>query len=198
MEGRFAEARDLYARSIAVYEEFGLRFRRAVRSIVGARIETLAGDLPAAERELRIGYSMLEEMGERGARSALAGFLADTLAQDAHDAEAERFATIARETAAETDVVPHVLWRRALARTRARRGDTLAAEELARAAVELADQTDFLDLRAGTRVALADVLRRAGRQEEASAYCEQARAQYEAKGNIAALRAIEESEEALS
>ena len=63
MEGSFVEARRLYADSIAVYEEFGLRFRRAVRSIVGAQIEALAGDLDAAERELRTGYAMLEEMG---------------------------------------------------------------------------------------------------------------------------------------
>ena len=45
MEGRFPEARELYADSVAVYDEFGLRFRRAVRTIVGAQIETLAGDL---------------------------------------------------------------------------------------------------------------------------------------------------------
>ena len=67
MEGHFTEARALYADSVAVYQEFGLRFRRAVRSIVGAQIESLAGDLAAAERELRTGYSMLEEMGESGA-----------------------------------------------------------------------------------------------------------------------------------
>ena len=58
----------------------------------------------------------------------------------------------------ETDVVPQVLWRRALARTTSRRGDHQAAEELAREAVELAGKTDFLDLRAGTLVALGNVL----------------------------------------
>ncbi len=133
MEGRFAEARTLYAESVAVYEEFGLRFRRAVRAIVGAQIESLAGDLAAAERELRTGHSMLEEMGERGARSTLAGCLADVLSLQGNDVEAEHFVEIARETAAETDVMPQVLWRRALARDD-RRGAAIsqAAEELAR------------------------------------------------------------------
>ena len=140
MEGRFAEARELYADSVAVYEEFGLRFRRAVRTIIGAQIESLAGDLGAAERELRTGYSMLEEMGERAARSTVAAVLADVLSMQEDDVEAERFVAIARETAAESDVLPQVLWRRALARTTARRGDTTAAEALAREAVELAER----------------------------------------------------------
>ena len=134
MEGSFAEARGLYSDSLAVYQEFGLRFRRAVRSIVGAQIETLAGDLPAAERELRAGYTTLEAMGERGVRSTLAGFLADILSVQGQDLEADEFSQIARDTAGETDVVPQVLWRRAQARTRARRGDVVEADELVRAA----------------------------------------------------------------
>ena len=190
MEGRFEDARKLYGDSIAVYEEFGLRFRRAVRCILGAQIEGLAGDLVAAEHELRVGYAMLEEMGERAVRSTVAGFLADVLALGEHDAEADRFIAITRDTAAESDVVPQVLWRRASARTAARRGEHATAEELCRAAGALADATDFPDLRAGTLVALGDVLGRAGRPEDATAALEAARTLYEQKGNIAALDAM--------
>jgi class 3 adenylate cyclase/tetratricopeptide (TPR) repeat protein len=186
MQGRFAEARELYARSVAVYEEFGLRFRRAVRSIIGAQIEALAGDLAAAEQELRTGYSMLEDMGERGARSTLAGCLADVLSSLGEDGEAERFAAIARETAADSDVMSQVLWRRALARTTARRDDPVTAEQLARDAVALADTTDALDLRAGTLVVLGHVLHDAGRVDDAAASAEKARTLYLVKGNIAA------------
>ena len=195
MEGRFTEARELYTRSVGVYEEFGLRFRRAVRSIVGAQIESLAGDLAAAEQELRTGYSMLEEMGERGARSTLAGCLADVLSSEGNDVEAERYAQIARETAAETDVMPQVLWRRALVRTAARRGDLTAAEELARSAVALAEGTDSLDLRAGTLVALGEVLREAEQSAAASASLAEAKALYVRKGNIAAMRIAESARE---
>ena len=188
MQGRFDEARELYAASIAVYEEFGLRFRRAVRSIVGAQIESLAGDLDAAEAELRAGYSMLDEMGERGTRSTVAGFLADVLSSASHDAEAERFVEITQETAGETDVVSQVLWRRARARTCARRGETRAAEQLARHASRLAEATDFLDLRAGTLAVLGEVLDAAGKSAPAAASVEAALEHYERKGNIAALR----------
>jgi tetratricopeptide (TPR) repeat protein len=191
MEGRFDEARELYADTVAVYEDFGLRFRRAARAIFGAQIETFAGDLPTAEQELRTGYSMLEEMGETGVRSTLASLLADVLALQRNDVEAQRFVEITRATAAESDVMPQVLWRRALARTTARRGDVVKAEGLAREAVALADATDSLDLRAGTLVALGEVLAEAGRNDEAATSVDDARALYELKGNVAAVEAAE-------
>jgi tetratricopeptide (TPR) repeat protein len=198
MEGRFAEARQLYANSIAVYQEFGLRFRRAARAIVGAQIEVFAGDLAAAEEELRTGYSMLDEMGESGVRSTLASLLADVIALRGNDGEAERFVEITRATAAELDVMPQVLWRRALARTTVRRGDAMEAERLAREAVALADATDSLDLRAGTLVALAAVLGDAGRSEDASASVDGARALYELKGNVAAMQVARPARESVS
>jgi ATP/maltotriose-dependent transcriptional regulator MalT len=188
MEGQFGEARRLYADSIAVYQEFGLRFRRAARAIVGAQIETFAGDLAAAEQELRIGYSMLEEMGESGVRSVLAGLLADVLSAQDQDVEAERFVHITRDTASETDVMSQVLWRRSLARTTARRGDAAIADDLARSAVALAGKTDSLDLRAGSLVSLGEVLRNAGRDTESAASLDEARELYARKGNLAALQ----------
>ena len=196
MEGRFAEARALYADSVAVYQEFGLHFRRAVRTIIGAQIESVAGDLAAAERELRTGYSMLEQMGERAARSTVAAVLADVLSMQGDDVEAEHFAEIARETAAESDIWPQVLWRRALARTTARRGDGTTAEELARSSAELADTTDCLDLRAASQLALAELLGEAGKTADASARLEEARTLHERKGNTAAMQALAARESA--
>ena len=190
MEGRFDEARDLYADSVSVYQEFGLKFRRAVRTIIGAQIESLAGDLAAAERELRTGYAMLEEMGERAARSTVAAVLADVLSLEDDEAETERYVAIAREIAAESDVWPQVLWRRALARTTTRRGDPVAAEALAREAVTLADATDCLDLRAGTHSVLAELLREAGDNATASLATTEALRLYELKGNRAAVQAL--------
>ena len=188
----------MYADSIAVYEELGLRFRRAVRSLVGAQIEILADDLAAAESELRTGYSMLEEMGERGARSTVAGLLADVVALGGLDDEAERFAEIARTTAADADVMPQVLWRRALARVAVRQGLKSSAETLAREAVALADQTDSHDFRAATLMVLADVLRGSGKAEEASAVNADARRLYELKGNLAVLRALDAARQSVS
>jgi hypothetical protein len=72
-----------------------------------------------------------------------------------------------------------------------RRADTIEAERLAREAVALADATDSLDLRAGTLVALGEVLAEAGRNEEAAASVDEARALYALKGNVAAVEAAE-------
>ena len=190
MEGKFDVARGLYADSVAVYDEFGLRFRRAVRSMLGAQIEMLGGDPAAAEQELRVGYAMLEEMGEQGARSTVAAMLADVLSIRGDDAETERFVRIARDTAADTDVMPQVLWRRALARATARQGDAATAEALAREALRLSEATDALDLRAGSLVALADVLDEAGTPADGDPHLDEARALYEAKGNSAAMTRI--------
>jgi class 3 adenylate cyclase/tetratricopeptide (TPR) repeat protein len=180
MQGDFEQARALYAQSTALLDDLGLRFRRAVRTLVGAEIEQLAGDLPAAERELRNGYQTLETIGERGVRAVLAAFLADVLCERGEDDEAERFAGIAAEIVEPSDLVPHALERAVRARVLARRGDE-AAEALAREAVELAARSDFPGLRARTLLALAEVV-----PGEAEALVAEARSLYERKGNLAA------------
>ena len=118
----------------------------------------------------------------------LAGLLADVLSAQGQDVEADRFVNITRDTASATDVMPQVLWRRSLARTTARRGDTATAEELARSAVALAGKTDFLDLRASSLISLGEVLRDAGKDTESAASLDEAREVYARKGNLAALR----------
>jgi ATP/maltotriose-dependent transcriptional regulator MalT len=180
MQGDFEQARALYRESTALLDELGLRFRRAVRSLVGAEIESLAGDLAAAERELRHGYETLEEMGERGVRAVLAAFLADVLCERGKDDEAERLAGIAAEIVEPSDLVPHALERAVRARVLARRGDE-TAEALAREAVELAGHTDFPGLRARTLLALAEVV-----PAEAEGHVAEARRLYEQKGNFVA------------
>src|SRR4030095_16347800 len=76
MRGDFGEARELWTAARNVYEELGLDFRRAARSVIAAEIESLAGDESAAEAELRWAYETLERMGEKGARASIAAFLA--------------------------------------------------------------------------------------------------------------------------
>jgi class 3 adenylate cyclase/tetratricopeptide (TPR) repeat protein len=183
MEGRVDEARALYADSIGAYERLGLHFGRAARSHLGAQIELLGGDPPAAARELQLGYETLEAMGERGVRSTLAGFLADVLCTLGHDAQAERFASFTEEAAGAADLVPQVLWRRARARLEARSGDRDHALALAREAVERTARTDYLDLRGDTLVVLAEVLAARGNHREAVSTLAEARRIYESKGN---------------
>ena len=66
----------------------------------------------------------------------------------------------------------------------ARRGDLDEAEALAREAVALAAETEFVDLRGDSLLALAEVLRLAGRTDEAAEAMRQALALWEAKGNV--------------
>jgi class 3 adenylate cyclase/tetratricopeptide (TPR) repeat protein len=186
MQGRFDEARSLYADAAALYDELGLRYLRAARTLVAGMVELLAGDADAAVRELRWGYDVLEEMGERGVRSTISAFLAQALvAQGSHD-EAVRFSEISDETGAPADVVTQAVWRAARGQALANLGELKRAEPLAREAVALTDGTDFLDLQASTLASLADVLRLAGQPAEAGRLLTQARETYTRKGNVVA------------
>jgi class 3 adenylate cyclase/tetratricopeptide (TPR) repeat protein len=186
MEGRFDEARETYRRAQSSYDELGLLYMRAVRSLEPALVELLAGDADAAVHELRAGYEALERMGERGVRSTIAAYLAQTLVAQGSFDEAESFARIAAETGAVDDVVTQATWRSAHACCLARGGDAAQAERLAREAVALADSTDFLELQARTLLDLADVLALAGRTDEPIALRQRAGDRFARKGNVAA------------
>jgi predicted ATPase/class 3 adenylate cyclase len=186
MQGDFERARELWERSRSIYEEFALRHRRAVRSLVAGSIELLAGAPEEAARQLRWGYDALEQMGEKGARSTVAAFLADALCASGQYEEAERLTRISEEIAAGEDVVTQAVWRSARAKVLVRQDDAEQAEALAREAVALAEATDFLDLQAGTLVALAEVLALGESAADPSPLLARAREIYERKGNVVA------------
>ena len=185
MRGEFDEARDLYAHAVATYAEMGHEFRLAARTLVGAEIETLAGDLPAAERELRRGCEILERMGDRGVRSTLSAYLARVLALQGRYDEADELAQFSADTAGSDDLVTQVVWRSARAVVLAHRGEHDGATALATEATALAADTDFVDLRASALVALAEVL---GANGGAAGAADEAAAMYERKGNVVAAR----------
>jgi class 3 adenylate cyclase/tetratricopeptide (TPR) repeat protein len=187
MRGDFDQARELWAGASSKYEELGLSYRRAVRTVIAADIEALAGDDQAAERELRSGYDTLERMGEKGARAVVAAYLAESLSRRGRDDEAAGYAEIAATLAAADDLVPQVLWRSVQAKVLARRGELNEAEELAREAVRMVESTDFPDLQAVTSLSLAEVLESAGETDEAGELIVRAQAIYERKGNVVAV-----------
>ena len=65
MQGEFTAARDLYTRARLMLEEVGCSIVAASISQQSCRVELLAGDPAAAERELRRDFDELSEMGER-------------------------------------------------------------------------------------------------------------------------------------
>jgi class 3 adenylate cyclase/tetratricopeptide (TPR) repeat protein len=190
MEGRFDEARRLYADAAALYDELGLRYLRAGRRLVGATIESLAGEPEAAVQELRAGYDELEAMGERGMRSTLAAYLAQAFADAGHYENAGAFATTSEQTGSIADVVTQAVWRSARARALAHEGELSEAERHAREAVELAAGSDFLELQATVSLALAEVLEARGGSGEATALRQDAQRAFERKGNLVAAKRL--------
>jgi class 3 adenylate cyclase/tetratricopeptide (TPR) repeat protein len=184
MRGDFARARPALARGYAIYEELGLLHRRAIRRLIEAAIEQLAGDAEAAVEALRAGYAEFTQIGDLGARSTMAAYLADALCVAGRYDEAERYAGIAAELAASDDLVTQVLWRCARAKALAHRGEREEADSLAAEAIELAAPTDFLDLQATAFLTRAETV---GEGTQAQALVELARDRLERKGNVAAL-----------
>jgi hypothetical protein len=81
-------------------------------------------------------------------------------------------------------VISQILWRAVRAKVLARRGEPESPEKLACEAVALADRTDYLDTRGTVHLALAEVLRLAGREREAAAEAQESLRLHEAKGNV--------------
>jgi tetratricopeptide (TPR) repeat protein len=186
MRGSFDEARELAARSRAIFEDLGLVLAASVLDVWTGQIELLAGDPAAAERIWRASYETLELLGERGNLSTIAAFLAEALYEQEVDGEAQSLTEVSERTASNDDVTSQIAWRVTRAKLLARRGKVERAEELARDAVGRADQTEWPNLRGGARVSLAKALLAAGRTDEASRTAEEAVEIYDAKGNLAA------------
>ena len=155
---------------------------------LGYYVEMVRGNWAAAEAELRNGFEALAAIGDKNYLSTVAGWLAHCLyAQDRLD-EAEGFANTCREAAAASWMASQVLWRGATAMLLARRGQIEEGERLAREAVALALKTDRWDSQTDSLMDLAEVMRLAGRWDEAVAAVQDALERYEAKEVLSALR----------
>ncbi|MGH3034915.1 MAG: BTAD domain-containing putative transcriptional regulator [Gaiellaceae bacterium] len=186
MEGRFGEARELLEQDRAIIEDVGLRVAAAVASEIWGIVEMLAGDPEAAERRLREGYGILDAMGEKSGLSTLAAMLAHAVYAQGRHEEAFRFTEISEEAAPEEDRSANVYWLAARAKVLARRGRSEEGETHARKALELAEPTDFLNMRGHALTDFAEVLRLAGRASEACTAVAEALQLYEQKGNTVA------------
>jgi predicted ATPase len=122
--------------------------------------------------------------GDRSGLSTNAAVLAEALLAQGRDEEALELTAQSERAAAAEDLVVQVQWRGPRAKALARRGELDAAELLAREAVSLAEQTDFLNLHANALLTLATVLHHGRRLEDAAAAAEAANALYERKGNL--------------
>jgi len=188
MHGEFGPARELIAAARAMFADLG---DTAVRSLAASAessgwVELLAGDLTAAELELRRGVELLEGVGARAYLSTLSALLADVLELAGKDGEAVNFARVSEQASDPDDVDSQARWRAVGAKLLARKGRLDEAEALARQAVHLAAPTDVLNLHGTCYLALATVLRASGREAEAGEALAEAVRRFDRKGNLAA------------
>jgi len=199
MRGDFERARLLYRRSRASLEESGYFFSAATTSLDSASIELLAGNLAAAESELRADYRRLEEMGERNYITTTAGLLADVLYRQGRYDESAEFAAVCEHLASPDDIASQFLWRCVCGKLRARQGAPGEAESLLSAAMTLIETSDQLDLQGNGLLDLAEVRELGGAPADAAVLCERAAVLFECKANtVSALKAHQLAERLLS
>jgi tetratricopeptide (TPR) repeat protein len=177
MRGNFDGAWQSVGRARAIFEELGHMYGLGAHTLLSGSVALLEGDGAAAERELRAGCELFESMGETGTLASLAPLLAEALLLQGRIEEAEAATRTSEEASSEDDIAAHIAWRVARAKIAAYRGAVEDAEGLAREAVALAADTDFLNMQGDALSALADVLRDADARREALE-------RYERKGNV--------------
>jgi class 3 adenylate cyclase/tetratricopeptide (TPR) repeat protein len=184
MLGRFDEGRELLAKSKSIFGELGARYNVAEASWAGAQLELLAGDAPAAERELREALQIHEEMGATRYSAFVRAQLANVLLAQGRDVEAEQLLEQAQAAGATENIRFQHVWRLARAKLLAGRGEMAEAVSLAREAVAIVAATDNINAHAEALVNLSELLRADGEEAEADGALKEAVRLYEEKGNL--------------
>jgi tetratricopeptide (TPR) repeat protein len=180
--GRADEASSELERANEVYRQFGNELFSAATAMNAADQALRVGRPELAEAVARDGIARLERFGEQGFLSTTTGFLASALLAQGRYQEADEYAGITADLAADDDFEPQMRWRMVRAGVRAQEGEYAEAEGLAREALELGEGTDWHMFHASALIALADVLELAGRASETPPLVEAALALYERKG----------------
>jgi predicted ATPase/class 3 adenylate cyclase len=182
LQGRFPEALELIAQARAVFEDLGNRQQVVSSRSAEGDIQHKAGNLAEAARLLTETYDAMTASGDQSFASTVAVSLGSVLLDLQRDDDAWQFGTIARDTSSSDDVISQAGGRAVQARVLSRRGEHVAAEALAREAVEIMGQTDYLDQHAEILVDLALVFRESGKVDEAVAAAREALTRYDRKG----------------
>jgi class 3 adenylate cyclase/tetratricopeptide (TPR) repeat protein len=185
-------ARELYRRARSLNEDLGGKLHAALVSIDSGPAEMLAGDLTAAEAELRRDYEVLEAMGERVYLSTTAAWLAHVEYGQGRLEEAERYSRIAEEAASPDDTETQALWRSARGKTLASEGRVEEGEALLREAVAMIERTEQPDAQGMMLLDLARVLVMGNRTTEALPVIRSAKKLFDQKGNVVSSSAAAE------
>ena len=148
-------------------------------------VETVLGDLDAAEAEVRQAIEYLERVGETGQRSTMFGFRArNAFDLGRPDSEVVFFAEECRRLAAVDDMISQLQWRAALALVAARAGRIGEAKALIDEASDIVKKTDFLWELGLTAQDRGYIHQQAGETDDARSAYEEALALFEQKGDV--------------
>jgi predicted ATPase/DNA-binding SARP family transcriptional activator len=165
--GRFADARAAITRAQSAHTRGGAKILAALSVTIAGDIEMIAGDLGAAEPELKKGCDALRAMGERGYLSSRLAYLAEAAYALGRVGQAHQLTEEAEALAAADDLDAQARWRATRAKVLAQSGQFTAARQLTGQAETLAPAS-WPELQAAILVAKAEVSRLAGAPEEAA------------------------------
>jgi class 3 adenylate cyclase/tetratricopeptide (TPR) repeat protein len=184
MQGDFAEARELIAEAGRLRDELGANVIIPVTSLHSSRIETLAGDPEAAERDLRVDFEKLSSIGHKYVLPVVGVLLARAVCQQGRYEEAAELTATVEQLADDADIETQAIRRCVSAQLLlADEGDGTEAERRVREALELVD-SESPELRGDCLVVLAESLSASGRSDEARLALREAHDLYTLKGNV--------------
>jgi len=172
--GRVPDARAAGRRAESTLAAAGAVLDQAICAKLAGRAELIAGDLAAAEQNLRRGYEALRMAGERGQRASVATWLAEVLYPQGRHSEARRLTEEAQSLGGSDDYEVQGRWRATKAKLLAREGHFPEALRLAEEAVALVPARVDAPERAEFLIALAEVCRLSGATEDARARLQEA------------------------
>ena len=161
----------------------------------GGELEALFGNHEAAAGRMGAWCDWLERRGQSAGVAGYAAIHSRELCLANRYEDAEQRATHARELSQrlnQQDPLTQSLWRQATALVASHRGDHTEAERLAREALTHILETDSPTLQADAYCDLAEVLKTAGRHEDAITAWREALDRYERKGVILLARRVRE------
>jgi len=145
------------------------------------------GDPVGAEVARRKQYEVLDEAGDKGYLSTAAASLAASLAELGRLEEAERFARIGREAAAQDDVASQSIAESAWAMVLSARGDLDGAIVAARRSISVAADSDMYVGLGEFHLNLSRILAKRGQAAEAAEAAREALSFFVRKGVVPAV-----------
>jgi class 3 adenylate cyclase/tetratricopeptide (TPR) repeat protein len=183
MRGNFEEARTLSSDAVKILDDLGDRARGASLVQTSIWVDLMTGDAATAEGKARAAYELLNDLGARSAQGVVGALLARALLELARFEEAESLAASIEEVRPD-DIRTRLTCGTVRARALASLGKVGVGESEARAVVQLAKKTDFINEEGDARLDLGEILEIAGQPAFAAKAIQSSLVCYARKGNV--------------